>query len=307
MKKGLKKLFGLVLVFGLLAALLPDTVVFAANGPSKEKTDNAFICVVDAKKETETYIFAVDSETNKLGKVKGVTYSQKTNTLTLKNYKGQENRIIVNAMGDDFKIKVTGNNTLGNLTAWGYGYGGSISITGTGSVTINKSTFYDYAIIMLAEKSQAVLAVDKKVTLKAYAGKETKASVLIKETAVSSAKKAVIFKNKASISKVKQEVVPLYQTSQQLLYTEYTDADPDLSMKMAFTLSKEGEVGQAVAMLDQDGWNLYMLMDEQIEGNPVYRWTSLIEDIDNFEYSLVPAGEAYDYTYSGNLSLKKKK
>lgn len=65
---------------------------------------------------------------------KGVSYNEKTNTLTLNNYTGKE--ISCNMMGDDFKIELKGENTLEMLYIWSDYYGGSLTITGDGVLNV---------------------------------------------------------------------------------------------------------------------------------------------------------------------------
>ena len=44
--------------------------------------------------------------------VRNISYDKKTNTLTLNGYQETEKKIVANEMGDDFKVKVVGNNQI---------------------------------------------------------------------------------------------------------------------------------------------------------------------------------------------------
>lgn len=63
-------------------------------------------------------------------------YDISTNTLTLDNFTGEV--LEVNLMGNGFTINLIGENHLDELIMWGAGYGGSVTFTGTGSLTLNE-------------------------------------------------------------------------------------------------------------------------------------------------------------------------
>ena len=96
-----------------------------------------------------------------IGPVPGASYDEATNTLTLENYTGDY--LNVNLMGNGFTIKLIGNNKLTGLIAWGFMYGGSVTITGDGSLTINNSM--NPGIYLKCENSESCLMIDKDVTL----------------------------------------------------------------------------------------------------------------------------------------------
>ncbi len=109
--------------------------------------------------------------------VNGAVYDSDTNTLTLTNFTG--NRLETNLMGNSFTIKLVGKNKLDQITVHGFHYGGSVTITGTGSLTVNQSKTADYGILLDAEFSQSCLMVDSGVTLDVYGAK---ASVMVRGT-----------------------------------------------------------------------------------------------------------------------------
>ena len=101
-----------------------------------------------------------------LSTVPGVTYDSSTNTIILNNYTGPV--LNINLMGNGLKLQVNGTNTLDHLLVWGFGYGGSLTVTGTGSLTVNAAGLAPYGILFRGENSQTCLMVDKGVTLDAY-------------------------------------------------------------------------------------------------------------------------------------------
>ena len=105
---------------------------------------------------------------NELVTVSGASYDSKTNTLTLRNFTASE--LDINLMGNGFKIKLVGDNYLDKLTVWGAYYGGSVTITGDGSLTINESgrSPDGVGLNIQGEWSQSCLMIDKKATLDVY-------------------------------------------------------------------------------------------------------------------------------------------
>ena len=143
----------LALCLALLGVLFVSPKgVSAANGPCKDAESFAYIQTegevtgVDEwgfEVRINNYIYMSDyikknndsygsSYTTNIPK--GVSYNEKTNTLTLNNYTGKE--ISCNMMGDDFKIELKGENTLEMLYIWADYYGGSVTITGDGVLNV---------------------------------------------------------------------------------------------------------------------------------------------------------------------------
>ncbi|MGN0165321.1 MAG: hypothetical protein ACI39R_04000 [Lachnospiraceae bacterium] len=114
--------------------------------------------------------------------VPGISYDADTNTLTLDNYKGP--LLDVNLMGNSFTIRLIGDNSLDKLLVWGFYYGGSVTITGDGSLTVNKDMSYETGIELTAEFSESCLMVDGNVTLDVYG---TKMAVVVHATSMEKA------------------------------------------------------------------------------------------------------------------------
>ena len=147
-----------VLCLALLGILfVSPKEVSASNGPCKDAESFAYIQtegkgtgVVDEwgfEEKIKNYIYMSDyikKSNDEYGTKyttnipKGVSYNEKTNTLTLNNYTGKE--ISCNMMGDDFKIELKGENTLEMLYIWSDYYGGSLTITGDGVLNVKGGT-----------------------------------------------------------------------------------------------------------------------------------------------------------------------
>lgn len=108
-------------------------------------------------------------QTAPISTIEGVRYDPDSNTLTLDNYNGPV--LNVNLMGNSFTIHLIGDNSLDRLFIWGFHYGGSVKITGTGSLTVNQNMKFDTGIELLAEFSETCLMIDSGVRVEA-SGKE---------------------------------------------------------------------------------------------------------------------------------------
>ena len=97
----------------------------------------------------------------------GAYYDETTNTLTLDNYTGQF--LNVSLMGNGFKLKLVGDNELTEIVVWGFMYGGSLTITGEGKLTLNGSDDTP-AIRLECEDSPSCLMIDSNVTIEIKGG-----------------------------------------------------------------------------------------------------------------------------------------
>ena len=103
-----------------------------------------------------------------IGPVSGASYDEATNTLTLENFDRPGTYINVNLMGNGFKIRLVGNNTAKCLVAWGFYYGGSVTFTGDGTLTLLNND--GYGIDMRAEDSKSCIMIEPTVTLDVAGG-----------------------------------------------------------------------------------------------------------------------------------------
>ena len=84
-----------------------------------------------------------------------IRYDENTNTLTLHNYHGKG--LVVNGMGQDFTIRLEGDNRLDEYLLVG---GGSLTIIGDGGIVINEDNRFEYAVHVVGQWSDAYLMLD---------------------------------------------------------------------------------------------------------------------------------------------------
>ena len=153
------KLVLVLLTFALTLVVTRDVKsVYAADSDIGDDWDYAYIRVINEDGSSKFVYSLSEAETLEdhltgavSKKVKGVTYSAKTNTLTLKNYSGHILNII--EMGPDFKIKLVGENTLDGISlvagnpywdAKNVNWGCGVTFTGSGSLKVN-GVWFNYA------------------------------------------------------------------------------------------------------------------------------------------------------------------
>jgi len=110
-------------------------------------------------------------------RVAGITYNEDENTLYLENFSCDV--LNINMMGNGFRINVSGNCTVGHLLVWGFHYGGSVTLTGSGTLTVNQDREFEYGILFEAEESESALMIEPGVRLDAYG---TRTAIYIKDS-----------------------------------------------------------------------------------------------------------------------------
>ena len=99
----------------------------------------------------------------------GAVYDRDNNTLTLTDYHGSS--LEANLMGNGFKVELVGDSELEYVKVWGAMYGGSITFTGSGSLTIKRSSpsgETDVGLMLEAEDSPSCVMVDREATVDIY-------------------------------------------------------------------------------------------------------------------------------------------
>ena len=163
-----KKMAALVtaVVFAVSAAVsfaVPQ--VKAANGPC-DTGDWAYAYINVRNGEESNLLFSSEGTNS----IDGMSYDRESNTLTLNNYKSSTTVIVTNMMGDDFKINLVGDNEIGSIGSYGDAWGGSINISGNGSLVINADKSDDYGIAFFAEGTNSVLSVADTCNVTIYSG-----------------------------------------------------------------------------------------------------------------------------------------
>ncbi len=155
----MKKVLSVLLATLMFITLLMPLSVFAANGPYPVDWDNMTEEKLE-ELESMSYIAVMDMQVENMGYVypkaiadilpvnsKGISYNEKTNTLTLNNFK-TNNMLVLCAMGDDFKIKLSGYNEVGCIVSSDLNWGGSVTVTGSGVLVVNKNKTYPEAVVL---------------------------------------------------------------------------------------------------------------------------------------------------------------
>lgn len=139
--------------------------VKAANGPCD--TGAWAYAYINVRNGEESNLLFSSEGTNSID---GMSYDRESNTLTLNNYKSSTTVIVTNMMGDDFKINLVGDNEIGSIGSYGDAWGGSINISGNGSLVINADKSDDYGIAFFAEGTNSVLSVADTCNVTIYSG-----------------------------------------------------------------------------------------------------------------------------------------
>lgn len=139
--------------------------VKAANGPC-DTGDWAYAYINVRNGEESNLLFSSEGTNS----IDGMSYDRESNTLTLNNYKSSTTVIVTNMMGGDFKINLVGDNEIGSIGSYGDAWGGSINISGNGSLVINADKSDDYGIAFFAEGTNSVLSVADTCNVTIYSG-----------------------------------------------------------------------------------------------------------------------------------------
>ena len=139
--------------------------VKASNGPC-DTGDWAYAYINVRNGEESNLLFSSEGTNS----IDGMSYDRESNTLTLNNYKSSTTVIVTNMMGDDFKINLVGDNEIGSIGSYGDAWGGSINISGNGSLVINADKSDDYGIAFFAEGTNSVLSVADTCNVTIYSG-----------------------------------------------------------------------------------------------------------------------------------------
>ena len=150
------------------------------GGTSTFGNSEVFIAVLYPGEGTDKYLISGDDwvdGVNESSDIPGVSYDTRTNTLTLDNC--TISRLVVNLMGNGFKINLVGDNHVGTILAWGFYYGGSVTLTGTGTLTVNEDRANNIGLFLNAELSDTALMIERGINVDIYG---TDAAVVIGRT-----------------------------------------------------------------------------------------------------------------------------
>lgn len=175
----MKKAISIILAALMLVSVLSVTAM-ASNGPNPDK--NEF------EETASIYFFNVVSDGGDIAifdenvvyndAVEGAVYDLETNTLTLTdfNYLNESNpesnqpkySLSLEDMGDDFKLNIVGECVLAGISSSTGSYGGSITITGSGKLTVNPNKQDETAVSLSASGADSTLHIDNTVSVAFY-------------------------------------------------------------------------------------------------------------------------------------------
>ena len=199
----MKKILSVLMAALMLLTLLMPLSVFAENGPYPMDWENlteenigditamAAIGVIDYDTFDMGYVYpAFMAEIMPVQDEGSISYDEKTNTLTLKNFKTTK-ILTVTSMGDDFKINVSGYNEIGCIISSAMSWGCSITVTGNGALVVNKNKTYPSAVEMdVSDTGYGFFKTEKTVATKFFGNIDTEISEALPTISVYGTKEA---------------------------------------------------------------------------------------------------------------------
>ena len=250
-----KKIMALCFAF-LMSFVMLGSSVEAANGPNEQDWSSAYIVLDDGSANPKQLYNANKSVT--ISTVKNISYDKKTNTLTLNGYQEAEKKIVANEMGDDFKVKVVGNNQIQGIAVWGYSYGGSFTLEGNGSLEINKNRVQGEPIFLMAEEANAQFKVKQGVTLKVYRDNKFPSSIVVSYSAV--AKDGIVFEGNDTLNQKVQKTSQKEAKKMTAAVYELADFIPCTPKDDSVT-GIYGALRQAGSSDDEPYYNIYKIQE----------------------------------------------
>ncbi len=291
-----------------LTLLVP--CVFAADGPYLVDWDN--ITEEEFENlETISMISLMDYETYELGYLypefmaaempvnsKAISYDEKTNTLTLNNYKSNM-MLMLSAMGDDFKIKVNGYNELGCIGSLDFNWGGSITVTGNGSLVVNKNKTYPAAVSMdVSSTGYGFFKTEKSVAVKLFGNVDTELgeaepTIYVSGSKEADSSKVIMLNGDVKVSEASKNEAYDYV---EYVQTEVLWVDEYYGYGDFYTTEKEGYNGKLYIGEESYEEGLYFMYevvyDEELK-NYVALYVEELEDISLKDYGFTKvAGNA---------------
>ena len=250
-----KKMMAFCFAF-LMSFVMFGSSVEAANGPNEQDWSSAYIVIDDGSANPKHLYNANKSVT--ISTVKNISYDKKTNTLTLNGYQEAEKRIVANEMGDDFKVKVVGNNQIQGIAVWGYFYGGSLTLEGNGSLEINKNRVQGEPISLMAEEANAQFKVKQGVTLKVYRDNKYPSSIVVSYSAA--AKDGIVFEGNDTLNQKVQKTPEKEAKRMTAAVYELADFIPCTPKDDSVT-GIYGALRQAGSSDDKPSYNIYKIQE----------------------------------------------
>ena len=199
----MKKILSVLMATLMFLTLLMPLSVFAENGPYPmdwwenadeedigDITNIAAIRVIDYDTFDMGYVYPKFMAEIMPVQEKGMSYDEKSNTLTLDNFK-TEKILTITSMGDDFKINVKGYNEVGSIISSTMSWGCSITVTGNGALVVNKNKTYPSAVEMdVSGTGYGFFKTEKTVATKFFGNIDTEISEALPTISVYGTKEA---------------------------------------------------------------------------------------------------------------------
>ena len=164
-----RKLFMTILLYCFFCFGFVSTA-YAQNGPSTEDGAIYFL----SRSDSESFFIYVDNKITN-DETKGITYDLSTNTLTVNNFKGKYYLIIDN-MGEDFKLNVLGVNDFVGIYIAGSSYRTNITFIGDGKLILNTEKDEENPIPILS-LDRVKIIIEDTVSLELYAANNENSSL----------------------------------------------------------------------------------------------------------------------------------
>lgn len=162
-------------------------------------TDPANMFLSFSEEEEIKNIYSV---LGKSDNIKGISYDEKTNTLTLNNFANDKAELFLHRMGLGLKINVIGTNRLSNIVVDCSGFDGSyptgIEFIGNGTIHINRNNDEFDGIMIYADETDSFVKFGKDVKALIKGGKYNKPIGIYNRA---SEKDGIIFDYNTNLSK----------------------------------------------------------------------------------------------------------
>ena len=148
-RKTLAILLSVVLVLAAIPAVAAKTDPEAASTGANNGPSTSYSYIKASLSQGDKFSTVIYSYEDNILKPYGdkLVYNKSTNTLTVKDLEAYA--LDINEMGEDFKIVVEGYNKLDYITVWGFGWGGSAYITGSGVLDLDLGLGLDLELVTL--------------------------------------------------------------------------------------------------------------------------------------------------------------
>ena len=298
------KILAIVVIFTMVLASFSFCGIKAANGPKDD--EYAFLCFGSMTDYRAIY----DTGNVDNTAMEGATYDKATNTLTLNNV-NTNMALEFNQMGDDFKIKLVGTNSVAFITSYADGHGGSFTITGDGTLNIDTSKF-GYtpdpdsdeemnAITLYAEGTTPTMTVENTATVNIKAFTSV---ILVSGCENANATNLINLKNGKTVS-VKKEKETYTMTDEVNVIIHQITGEPenyDIYRKDGKLYGFE-HLGEQLGVRDRvivyEPHGDYYFFDPEYNGNWDYTMFDSAEEVTAAGYELVEADvtiQGYVYT-----------